>query len=448
MTNRSFSAFTVLLTISIGMTASLSKAQDKSPSTEFELPVRLQADGQFIDTGDAWGHSAPCVEDIDGDGLGDLVVGDFSGKFRLYKNIGTVKEPLYNHRGFVQAGDEAAAVRIYCCIGGQARFYDLNDDGNREMIANSYDPGHCHVFWGAPNRRFAVSEELLDKAGVPIRSAPDQRQDYQSFGSFFELVDWDDDDDLDILIGCFDGAIKLRINEGTKAKPEFASENVDILTTDGPLKVKAHLCPKVVDWDNDGLWDIVAGSDDGSVTFFRNVGKKTMPAFAQGETLVKAHAGSGYNRAVWDDSQIVPGIRSQVEVIDYNGDGKLDLVLGDFYTAYDFKTDLSAGQKQDVDALIARSEVLEKAFVEKKEALVKEFTERYPGDEITSDEAKKAWSTEYKALRASPEAKEMERNEADFVKSMRPYLASTRGNGDQSFDLAQSHGHVWLYVRK
>jgi flagellar biosynthesis protein FliP len=70
------------------------------------------------------------------------------------------------------------------------------------------------------------------------------------------------------------------------------------------------------------------------------------------------------------------------------------------------------------------------------------------GDKIYSDEANKAWSTEYGALRESPEAKEMERNEVEFVKSLRPYLTSTRGSGDQSFDLAQSHGHVWLYLRK
>ena len=31
-------------------------------------PVRLQADGQDIDTGENWGHSGPCVADVDGDG--------------------------------------------------------------------------------------------------------------------------------------------------------------------------------------------------------------------------------------------------------------------------------------------------------------------------------------------------------------------------------------------
>lgn len=436
------------LMMMLGMTSALAEAPASGGDSVFAPPVRLRADGQFIDTGAAWGHSSPAVHDLDGDGLEDLVVGDFSGKFRIFRNVGTRQEPSYEQKGFVQAGDADAEVTIYCCIGSQARFHDLNGDGIDDMIANSYDPGHCYVFWGRANQGFAAREELVDKAGVAVRSAPIQKQNYQSFGSFFELVDWDADGDLDILIGCFDGTLKLRVNEGDKTNPVFAAENIDVLVAGEPLKVDAHFCPKVADWDGDGLWDIIAGCDDGSVTFFRNVGSKAMPAFGQGEVLVKAHDGHGYSLAIWDESQVVPGIRSQVEVVDYNGDGKLDLVLGDFYTAYDFKRDLSDEQKKEAEALIAKSELLGKAFGDKMEALRKDFAERYPGDEIFSDAADQAWTAEYKALSESPEAKEMEKNEVEFVKSLRPYLASTRGTGDRSFDLAQSHGHVWLYLRK
>lgn len=41
-------------------------------------PVLPEADGRGIDTGNAWGHSGPTAEDVDGDGLRDLVVGDYS----------------------------------------------------------------------------------------------------------------------------------------------------------------------------------------------------------------------------------------------------------------------------------------------------------------------------------------------------------------------------------
>jgi hypothetical protein len=128
--------------------------------------VRLRIDGKFIDTGSFWGHSAPCVEDLDGDGI-------------------------------------------------------------REMNSNSYGPGHCYVFWGLTDHRFAAREQLVDKAGVPIRSVPVQKRNHQSFGSFFALVDW----------------------------------------------------------DGDGLWDVITGSENGSVTFFRNIGGKTSPAFAPAEKV-------------------------------------------------------------------------------------------------------------------------------------------------------------------
>src|SRR5262245_20809500 len=50
----------------------------------FHPPVRLAAADGFIDSGPSWGHSSPWVVDVDGDGVSDLVVGDFSGLFRFY----------------------------------------------------------------------------------------------------------------------------------------------------------------------------------------------------------------------------------------------------------------------------------------------------------------------------------------------------------------------------
>src|SRR5687768_9345835 len=48
----------------------------------FHTPVRLSAEDGVIDSGASWGHSSPWVVDVDGDGVRDLVVGDFSGLFR------------------------------------------------------------------------------------------------------------------------------------------------------------------------------------------------------------------------------------------------------------------------------------------------------------------------------------------------------------------------------
>ncbi|BBO36037.1 FG-GAP repeat domain-containing protein [Lacipirellula parvula] len=415
---------------------------------ELAKPVLLNADGKAIDTGKAWGHSSPCIVDLDGDGRQDLLLGDFSGKFHVYKNAGGDGIPQLKSDGALQAGNVDAEVRIYCCIGAQARMADLDGDGIQDLVSNSYDPGHCYLFRGLPDHQFAAREELLDKTGTPVRSSPQQQQDFQSFGSFYTPVDWDADGDFDLLIGCFDGGLKVRINEGDAKQYAFAAENIPLKADGKPLKVKAHFCPAVADWDGDGLFDVIAGSDDGSVTWFRNVGKAGAPNFAGGVELVAKHDGNGYNLLRWSDDDIGPGIRSQPEIADVNGDGKLDLIVGDFATVYAIKPDVTPEERAEFESILAEAQKTGKPVAEKYEALHKDFAARYPGDAIYSDEATAAWTKEYQAMRESPESKAAEANAAEFVKKVKPFLAKTHGAGNESHELAIPHGYVWLYLRK
>src|SRR5690606_32568593 len=105
-------------------------------------------------------------------------------------------------------------------------------------------------------------------------------------------------------------------------------------------------------------------------------------------------------------------------------------------------------ERAQAESLVAERERLENAVSASREALLEAFAERFPGDAITSDEAQKAWAVELAALQEGPEAKALSSSEATFVKSLRPLLASTRTDGEQSFDLAPPHGHVWLYLRQ
>ncbi len=437
----------LLILLSSGSFARAQAPEGDSTVAIFQPPLAVRVDGQMIDTGAAWGHSGPSAVDLDCDGLIDLVVGDFGGKFRWYRNTGSADEPVFQDAGWIQADGQTAAVRIYCCVGSQARFHDLDGDGTLDLISNSYDPGTCWVFRGLPDGDFAAGKELLDKSGVPVRSSPQQQQDYQSFGSFYELVDWDNDGDLDILIGCFDGTLKLRINEGSPTDPQFATENIDVEVDGAPLRVKAHLCPVVADWDGDGRWDIVAGSDDGSVTWFHNIGSAETPQFEAGHVLVPAFTGSGYGIFRKPGAPAKPGIRSQVEVVDWNGDGKLDLLVGDFCTAFQFRDGLSDQEWQEARELVAQREAVTRPVTEQLEALRAEFQQRFPGDEVYSDEAAKEWAVAYEAFRSGPEMKRMEENDESFVSNIRPYLARVQHEGS-SHGLSIAHGHVWLFTRR
>jgi hypothetical protein len=88
--------------IAAGFLAGIAQAQS------FEKPFRLQADGKPIDV--EIGHAAPYVFDFDRDGVRDLLVGQFGsgGRLRIYKNLGTDKEPRFGEFDWFKAGGEIA----------------------------------------------------------------------------------------------------------------------------------------------------------------------------------------------------------------------------------------------------------------------------------------------------------------------------------------------------
>ena len=75
----------------------------------FETPVRVNCGDAPINVD--VGHAAPFVADFDGDGLKDLLVGQFGeGKLRIYKNTGTAKEPRFKDFEWFKAGGDIARV--------------------------------------------------------------------------------------------------------------------------------------------------------------------------------------------------------------------------------------------------------------------------------------------------------------------------------------------------
>jgi hypothetical protein len=72
-------------------------------------PVRLEAAGKVIDT--EVGHAAPFVGDIDGDGVNDLLVGQFGqGILWVFKNTGTNGQPKLAAGVKFQAGGQDGRV--------------------------------------------------------------------------------------------------------------------------------------------------------------------------------------------------------------------------------------------------------------------------------------------------------------------------------------------------
>jgi hypothetical protein len=91
--------------------ASIAALAGSAAAQVFEPPVRLAAAGELIhvDTG----HAAPFVHDLDGDGVRDLLVGQFGkGRLRVYRNRGTNQQPEYEASRWLLAGGSIASVPV------------------------------------------------------------------------------------------------------------------------------------------------------------------------------------------------------------------------------------------------------------------------------------------------------------------------------------------------
>ncbi len=79
------------------------------PGGELAPPFAVEARGGAIDV--AGGNSAPCMADLDGDGLADLLVGQFQdGCLRVYRNVGARGKPRFEAFQLLRAADALATV--------------------------------------------------------------------------------------------------------------------------------------------------------------------------------------------------------------------------------------------------------------------------------------------------------------------------------------------------
>lgn len=256
---------------------------------------------------------------------------------------------------------------------------DFDGDGTLDMISGCYDPGDVYLFRGQGRGKYAAGVPIVDETGLPLVHHPIEYAKFKawkgdansndaiqlrvaSFGSWPCAVDWDHDGDLDMLIGSFSGGVYLRVNEGTRQAPRFSSASTAIHAGGAPLKVVAHADPVAADWDDDGRWDLVVGVADGSVVWFRNEGTATAPVWNAAMTLIERRAEHKFlTQYLAADEPVGRGVRHQIDVVDYDGDGKLDLLVGDYSSVRRLREDPDGGQRAALDEIEAAAAALGKS---------------------------------------------------------------------------------------
>jgi len=157
-------------------------------------------------------------------------------------------------------------------------------------------------------------------------------------------VDWDNDGKKDLIAGDTQGNVWLFLNIGTKEQPELA-EGKRVEANGKPITARSHKLAGVyskihmADWDGDNLKDLLVGHDN-TIIFYKNVGTRSTPSF-QAPTLIKISKGAFPSRP-------------SPYVIDWDGDGKKDLLVGSESHRIYFYRNIGTNKKPQ----LAKGEVL------------------------------------------------------------------------------------------
>ena len=259
-----------------------------------------------FDVGD---YSAPAFGDLDGDGDFDAVVGQ-GRSFLYFRNTGGAKSPAFAALGGSAnpfAGIEVSGLAV-------PELADLDGDGDLDAILGM--SSGSVVYFGNTGTASAPAFAAITGSANPL--GPVDAGENRNRSSP-ELADFDGDGDLDALVGEIGGSLVYFSNGGSSAAPSF----VAVTGVDSPfdgIDLGYFFCrPELEDLDADGDLDALAGTMYGELRYFANTGAASRPSFVELRASQNPFAGlvSG------DQAYLSP------DFADLDGDGDLDLVLGE-----------------------------------------------------------------------------------------------------------------------
>ncbi|HEX30074.1 TPA: PEGA domain-containing protein, partial [Candidatus Poribacteria bacterium] len=237
---------------------------------------------------------APFVVDWNMDGKKDILIGDAAGEIHYYQNIGTDEAPEFDSDVILLSGLGTDIVPFVV---------DWNNDGRKDLIVGD-GTGKVTVY-----ENTGTDAEPEFGGGVAVVSVANFAIPW--------VVDWNNDNKKDLLVGDGNGNLNLFINTGTDSSPSFGTP-IQVTAEGSPIIIDGgNASPCVMDWDGDGKKDLLVGCKEGKVYLYLNSGTDESPSFSSGEPM---KAG---------DADLSVSSNSMPFVVDWNNDNIKDLLVGD-----------------------------------------------------------------------------------------------------------------------
>jgi hypothetical protein len=184
---------------------------------------------------------------------------------------------------------------------------DLDNDGDLDMVTGDYYNSLTYYENTGTASVAAFVTQSITFSAFPA-----------GYYSHPALGDLDDDGDLDIIAGEYDGYFHYYENTGSAASPSFALANNPPNPMDGFYVGTYKSAPTMGDLDADGDLDLISGDHYGNFHYYENTGSAASAAFTQ--RFGASNPLDGEN----------VGTYSAPHLGDVDGDGDLDVLIGEY----------------------------------------------------------------------------------------------------------------------
>jgi hypothetical protein len=239
-------------------------------------------------------NPVPTLADLDADTDLDLLVGlSEDGSLKYFPNSGSADSAIYLE----------SDSQIWYDVGLYAypHFSDLDNDGDYDLLVGKDIYG------------FSFYRNVGDSA---LWQWQEENYVFANLGSSTYwnspcLVDLNNDNKDDLVYGTASGPLNYYHNTGSAISPSWT---VNTSLFGGVLDVGGASSPCFIDFDFDGDYDLLSGSQLGSIKYFKNIGSSTGPAWQASHSYF---------------SSINHSIYAAVTAGDVNGDSLPDIIAGD-----------------------------------------------------------------------------------------------------------------------